>query len=59
MVWYNPLTWFSSSSEEPSVSSPEPYTPAVGGPYGGSKRRKTRRGRKGSKRSKTGRSTRS
>ncbi len=63
MVWYNPMTWFSSSEESP-VETPMPmatsqsYPPAMGGPYGG-KKRKTRRAKKGGKRhSKTGKARR-
>ncbi len=57
MVWYNPMTWFSSSEETPletpmPMASSQPTTPM--GPYGG-KKRKTRRAKKHGKRhAKTG-----
>ena len=59
---WNPLKWFSSSEETPvetpmPMASSEPAA-AVGGPYGG-KKRKTRRAKKGSKRhAKTGKARR-
>jgi hypothetical protein len=62
MVWYNPSTWFSQSTDV----APSPYmseTPAAATSfgYGGKKRKSTRKaGKKSSKRSRTGkRSTRS
>lgn len=62
MVWYNPMTWFSSSEEQQPMAAPMPMAtsePApMGGPYGG-KKRKTRRAKKGGKRhSKTGKARR-
>lgn len=51
MVWYNPMTWFSSEEPAPMVMTQAPPAP-LGGPYGG-KKRKTRRGKKAAK--KTGR----
>jgi hypothetical protein len=63
MVWYNPMTWFSPKSDESidvpmPMASSDPSPPAVGGPYGG-KKRKTRRAKKSSKRhGKTGKARR-
>ena len=51
MVWYNPMTWFSSTEEPAPMAMSAPAAP-LGGPYGG-KKRKTRRGKKAVK--KTGR----
>lgn len=50
MVWYNPMTWFSSETEQ-SIAAPMPMAttePTPMGPYGG-KKRKTRRAKKGGK----------
>ena len=63
MVWYNPMTWFSSTPEDQTMQSPMPMAtsePApMGGPYGGKKSRKTRRAKKGGKRhAKTGKARR-
>lgn len=52
MVWYNPLSWFSSTQQPETVSTPPPAP--VGGPYGG-KKRKTYR--KKTKRTRTGKKT--
>lgn len=56
MVWYNPMTWFSSS--EPVPSSPPPMAPSTSvsapGPYGGRKTRRSKT-RKSTKKSRAGR----
>lgn len=52
MAWYNPFSWFSSSSEQPApVAPPAPAPAPLGGPYGGKKRKTLR---KKTKRSRTG-----
>lgn len=47
-AWYDPRTWFSSSTEPspvPETPAPTPVTPAPAvAPYGGKKKSKTRRG---------------
>jgi len=54
-AWYNPMTWFSATPEEPVPIGAAPVVapPAVPAtPYGGRKR-KTRRGGRKSRRSKS------
>lgn len=51
MAWYNPLTWFSSSSPSTEIA-PTPVASPTGGPYGGRKRKTYRK--KTTKRSRTG-----
>jgi hypothetical protein len=47
-VWYNPLSWFKSETEQAPLVAPATPAPApLGGPYGGRKGRKSRKVRRG------------
>ena len=54
MVWYNPTTWFTPSTDDSTLPTTDPYA-VDQAPVGmGGKRRKTRRGRKASRRRRGG-----
>ena len=57
MVWYNPMTWFSSQEETPAPEKMAYGETPAPGPYGG--RKKTRRSKKAkaTKRRRTGKSS--
>ena len=54
MVWYNPATWFSASTDDTALPTTDPYAVDQAPPAFGGKRRRTRRGGKKSRHARSG-----